>query len=94
MDGWDQASRWIRHRSSRHYLPIRKRSPFPPILPKARDYKVYWKAAGFRSNVVVRDQVTTPVVGVIAGNSRSGCRGSFRSAAFCKPLPCPRPSRY
>ena len=34
--------------------------PFREYFPEARDYKVYWRAAGFRSNIVVVRGQPTP----------------------------------
>jgi hypothetical protein len=37
-----------------------KALPLREYFPEARNYKVYWKAAGFRSNTVVVRGGTTP----------------------------------
>jgi hypothetical protein len=41
-------------------LQFGKGLPLGQYFPEARDYKIYWKAAGFRSNVVVVRGGTTP----------------------------------
>jgi hypothetical protein len=41
-------------------LQFGKALPISEFFPEARDYKIYWKAAGFRSNEVVVKGGITP----------------------------------